>query len=73
LFTNLFLQAIKSKYIDFRNVLIFILFIGIGWEFLEYIKDVINLKSFVGWADTLKDLLNDILGAYLAFLFYKNK
>lgn len=73
LFTNLFLQVIKSKYINFRNVLIFILFIGISWELLEYIKDVINLKSFVGWADTSKDLVNDVFGAYLAFVLYKNK
>lgn len=73
LFTSLFINIIKSKYINFRNILIFILFVGISWEFLEYIKDVINLNNLPGWLDTFKDLFDDILGTYLAFLFYKNK
>ena len=73
LFTNLFINIIKSKYINFRNILIFILFIGISWELLEYIKDVINLNNFPGWLDTFKDLFDDVLGAYAAFRFYKNK
>ncbi len=73
LFTNLFINIIKSRYINFRNILIFILFIGINWEALEYIKDVINLNNLPGWLDTFKDLFDDILGTYLAFLFYKNK
>lgn len=73
LFTNLFINIIKSKYINFRNILIFILFVGVGWELLEYVKDVINLSNFPGWLDTFKDLFDDMLGAYIAFLFYKNK
>lgn len=73
LFANLFLETINNKYINFRNLLFFTLFIGISWELLEYALDITNLKSFVGWFDTFKDLFDDILGAYLAFLFYKNK
>lgn len=73
LFANLFLSIVSSRHINFRNILYFILFIGISWEILEYASDIINLKSFVGWIDTFKDLFDDIFGAYLAFIFYKNK
>jgi hypothetical protein len=73
LFTKLFLEIINSKYINFKTVLFFILFIGIGWEVLEYIKDITNLKSFVGWTDTFKDIFNDVFGAYLAFALNKKK
>lgn len=73
LFTNLFINLSNNKNVNFRNILIFILFIGISWEILEYALDIINLKSFVGWFDTIKDLFDDIIGAYIAFVLYKSK
>lgn len=73
LFASLFLNIISDKYINFKNILYFVLFIGISWEIFEYTLDIINLTSFPGWLDTFKDLLDDIIGAYLAFVFYKSK
>lgn len=46
--------------------------IGILWEFYEFAMDVLVWKSYPVWAapgyihfDTLKDLFNDLLGAFV--------
>ncbi|MBI4437768.1 hypothetical protein HY631_02350 [Candidatus Uhrbacteria bacterium] len=57
----------------------FALFIGVLWEFHEFIFDrTVNVwlelpRAQVTVADTMQDFLNDWLGATLAFFVFKNK
>ena len=89
-FVNLFCK--KWRVVDYsRNKLMVLVAIlgsvalaGVFWEFYEYLSDVYLLKihplfyapNHLILPDTLKDLLNDIiggLGTSLVFLFKKDK
>lgn len=56
----------------------FVVLVGVLWEFYEYIGDVLILHKYP-WGgalsgqafDTLKDLFNDLLGAFFASLWYR--
>src|SRR5882724_2628370 len=56
----------------------FVALVGVAWEFYEYVSDVFILHKYA-WGDalsgqafdTLKDLFNDLLGAFLASLWYR--
>ena len=47
--------------------------IGIAWELYEYINDVVNYRDWRGILDTVKDLFDDILGSFLAYIFFKSR
>lgn len=47
-----------------------VLVFGIGWEFFEYIMDIIVKSNMQpSWIDTKLDLVMDLLGGYLVGLF----
>ncbi len=74
LFSTLFFHISKKEYFNFKNIFYFIMFIGIIWEIYEIIFNVmIKNQESSGVLDTIKDLINDTIGAWLAFLFYKKK
>lgn len=80
-------QAVSTKYhtkhspawYHYAFVVGFAMLIGIAWEFHEYILDnTINIwynlpKSQPSLADTMKDFLNDWIGASIAFFLFKKK
>jgi hypothetical protein len=80
LFASLFIyfslyKKSNNKYlkINYKNIIIFVLFVGVVWEVYEYIHDIIRQVEWRGVGDTSKDLVNDIIGASIAFLLNKNK
>lgn len=50
--------------------LIVVLIMGISWEILEYAFDLSGL-DFIHRADTIMDIINDVLGGILAIIIWK--
>lgn len=74
LFSTLFFHISKKEYFNFKNIFYFIMFIGIIWEIYEIIFNVmIKNQESSGALDTIKDLINDTIGAYIAFILNKKK
>lgn len=74
LFSTLFFHISKKEYFNFKNIFYFIMFIGIIWEIYEIIFNVmIKNQESSGVLDTIKDLINDTIGAYIAFILNKKK
>ncbi len=65
LFISIF--EFRSIKVSLLNVMFFVLFVGIVWEVYEWVSDIINLRTYGGWTDTVKDIFDDMLGAYLSF------
>ncbi len=57
----------KSFKFSLFNIIFLVLFVGIVWEIYEWVSDIINLRTYGGWVDTIKDIFNDMIGAYLSF------
>lgn len=55
------------------HIFAFVFIIGIAWELYEYINDVVNYRDWRGILDTVKDLFDDILGSFLAYIFFKSR
>lgn len=65
LFISIF--EFKSFKVSFLAIALSVLFVGIVWEVYEWVSDIINLRTYGGWVDTVKDIFDDMLGAYLSF------
>jgi hypothetical protein len=69
----LFTQYIKKllDYVSIRDLVFFVLIVGISWEIFELIMgfESISNKGYI--SDTLLDLIMDIIGATIGSLFYK--
>ncbi len=65
----------SSKYlsINYKNILLFVLFIGVIWEVYEYLHDIMRDQVWRGWTDTIKDLCNDMFGASIAYIIKRKK
>lgn len=49
----------------------FVVFVGVLWEFYEFFFDrILFLHYQQGFVDTMKDLLNDMAGGFLASILY---
>jgi hypothetical protein len=57
----------RSYKFTLLNIMLLVLFVGIVWEVYEWVSDIINLRTYGGWVDTVKDIFDDMLGAYLSF------
>jgi uncharacterized BrkB/YihY/UPF0761 family membrane protein len=69
LYTLVFLRAFSQKE-DWRSLLVGVLLIGVGWEILELYYKVGTLNLYY-WLDTIKDLIDDAIGGYIAFRIWK--
>ncbi len=56
----------------FFYVLLSIIIIGFSWEIFEYLTGITG-PTFIELIDTIKDLLNDTLGALIGFVYYTKK
>lgn len=54
------------------TTLAFVLFIGVSWEIFEYVFDIAYAGRYYA-IDTSVDILMDVLGALLMYVFFKNK
>lgn len=75
LFAGLFYNVFyNNKYIDqnklFIYIIISVLIIGIFWEISECIRDIFSHNLWGGVADTIKDIINDTIGA-LIYIYNK--
>lgn len=57
----------KKHLISLRHVIAYVLCIAIIWEVSESYKGVVDYGTVWGWLDTLKDLVNGVIGAVLAY------
>ena len=55
------------------KVLLFVFFVGIGWEVFEiFVNDIITQNSF-DFLDTISDLFFDLIGGALAVFYFLKK
>ena len=64
-FISLFRVAKKSY--NFRLILLATLVIAITWEIYEYLLDILAIRNWNGWFDTIKDLIDGMIGAMIAY------
>ncbi len=68
LFILVTLRYFKVKEV-WKNVFIGILIVGITWELLEVFYKVADIDVYY-WVDTTKDLIDDVIGAYLGLMLW---
>ena len=60
----------NSSFDSVFKILLFVFFIGIGWEVFEiFVNDIIAQNSF-DFLDTLSDILFDLAGGTFAILYF---
>lgn len=69
LFAFVFLRALKTGE-NARNVLLGVILVGLGWEALELWYRV-DIVGFQYWKDTVKDLINDMIGGIISIYIWK--
>ncbi|MEK7539264.1 MAG: hypothetical protein AAB595_01305 [Patescibacteria group bacterium] len=52
------------------KILLFILFIGIGWEVFEILVNEVVLKNSFNYLDIISDIFFDLAGGVLAVLYF---
>ncbi len=68
LFILVLLRYFKVKEV-WKNVFIGIFIVGVTWELLEVFYKVADIDIYY-WVDTTKDLINDVIGAYLGLMMW---
>ncbi len=61
----------KKKPALLSYVLLTYLFVAISWELYELLSDVVRGSEWGGWPDTLSDIFNGGVGAFVAYFLYK--
>ncbi len=69
LYATVFLEAFRIKE-SWSRVLLLVFLVGLGWEALELIYHV-ALVDFWYWVDTVKDLVDDIIGGTIAYYIWR--
>jgi hypothetical protein len=68
-------EIIKKENLNlvFTKTILLILLVGLAWEVFEVFNYQIILKNEFDVADTISDLIFDLLGGITSFLIYKRK
>lgn len=64
-----FLRWLKVREI-WEYVIISVIIIGLGWEILEILYKVADFTIYY-WLDSLKDMIDDVIGGIFALYFWK--
>ena len=64
--------SFSKIHISYVKVFIFFCVIAVAWELYEYIHDLVLVREWNGWQDTIKDLVDGAIGMSL-FYFCKKK
>lgn len=70
LFGGVALMAIKKSQ-TWRAIALFTLFIGIGWEVLEIVTRAVDVTIWWYPLDTMKDIINDLIGGTIAYFIWR--
>ena len=63
----------NGSFFSVFKVLLFVFFVGVGWEIFEiFVNDIITQNSF-DFLDTISDLFFDLIGGALAVLYFFKK
>lgn len=66
--SSLHLYFLKTR-ISFLNLFLAYTAVAILWEVYEYAHDLVTYREWNGWLDTIKDYLDGLLGALIAYKF----
>lgn len=58
-----------NKEISFSRIILFVMIVGVVWEIYEYSMHYFLGYDWNGMLDTIKDLVDDFLGASLVYFF----
>lgn len=62
--------AFLKRFVSIRSLLIYVLVVGIAWEFLELALGFNSAAEAGYWSDTFTDLIMDMLGASVVACIY---
>ena len=70
---SLAISILKYKNIEttFWKIIIPFFVIAVAWEIYEYVNSLYGTYIWGGWFDTIKDIFNGFIGAYISFNFIK--
>lgn len=63
--------AYRGVHVSYGKLLLSFLVVALVWEMYEYINDIVSYRDWSGWADTIKDTIDGIIGMSIAYLFIK--
>ncbi len=61
-------RGIKVSYV---KLIIAYSVIAVTWEMYEYVHDILIVREWNGWYDTIKDFYDGFLGMSIAYLFIR--
>jgi hypothetical protein len=68
--------AVLSYYdnsVTFWKLLLAYTLAAIAWEVYDHLQGFVDYSTVSGWLDTVKDYVDGLIGASLAYLFIHNK
>lgn len=65
------IAAYKKYPLKLSQVFVAYLFVAVAWELYEFIVDMVRVAPWNGWSDTLSDIVNGGVGAWVAYFFLK--
>jgi hypothetical protein len=60
-----------KKNLHLYQIILLFLCVAIGWELYEYAHDLMLVREWNGWSDTVSDIINGILGSLAAYFLLK--
>lgn len=61
----------KKKNVSYKRLFIAYAIVAVSWELYEYVKDIMAITEWNGWFDTIKDLIDGLIGMSIAYFFVR--
>lgn len=61
----------KKYSISYWKLFVIYVVVAVSWELYEYVKDIMEIRDWNGWIDTLSDCINGAIGVSVAYLFVR--
>lgn len=61
----------KNHTVSYWKLFLLYTVVAVSWELYEYVKDIMEIRNWNGWPDTLSDFINGAIGMSVAYLFVR--
>jgi hypothetical protein len=64
-------SQIRGRNVSYLSILLSVFVIAIAWEVYEYVYGVLGIQEWNGWFDTIKDIIDGLVGGSIAYWLHK--
>ena len=61
------LTSFFHKKHSLKNIFILTLLVMVSWEIFEYLMNLNDLRTWIGWQDTIADIINGFIGMFISY------